>query len=342
MINFKKLDLNKLLILTGTISLILLVIFWFWWGNKEINIENENTQTLAMEDGASKSLISGLPCQNYDRRPTAIMISADPETRPLSGISQADIVFEMPVTPGGVTRMMAVYQCEEPKEIGSIRSAREDFIPLAGGLDATLVHWGGEREALKKLDSHIIDNIDAMVYETVYFYRKKGTPQPHNGFSDAKKILQASKDLNYRAENKFKGYLHLDKKEGPKNILNLADNIVIDYPEPFNVRWVYDQTSNTYKRFRGNKPEMDNNTGQQVLASVVVVIETTSKYISKDYLTVLTTGNGGVSVYQAGIKISGTWSKDPLNLDSKLYFYDNDAQEIEFSPGKIWIEVILK
>src|SRR6185369_17960250 len=58
------------------------------------------------------SSIAGLNCDTAQRRPVAVMLASDPEARPLSGIGQADAVVEMPVTPNGVTRYMAIYQCE--------------------------------------------------------------------------------------------------------------------------------------------------------------------------------------------------------------------------------------
>ena len=333
------LNLNKLLFITGIFALILIVVFWFWWGSNSNEIDIKNGDSSAVKNNLPQSPISGISCDNYNRRPVAVMLSSDAITRPLSGISQADIVFEMPVTPGGVTRLMAVYQCEEPKEIGSIRSAREDFIPLAAGINALYAHWGGEKGALKKLDGHIMDNIDAMVYETVYFYRKKGTPQPHNGFTSFEKLKNGSKDLKYNLDNKFIGYPHSDKND-TKNILNIADSISINYPRPFNVEWRYNLDSKTYKRFRDSQSENDKNNDSQVAASVVAVIKTTSTFTSKDYLTVTTTGEGDAIIYQGGIKISGKWSKDPSKLDSKLLFYDNEGKEIEFTPGKIWVEIV--
>lgn len=334
---FKKLTLNKILLFTGVIALVLVVVFWFWWGDKEINITNRRT-TQDIKENLPRSSISGIPCENYNRRPLAVMLSSDSETRPLSGISMADIVFEMPVTPGGVTRTMALYQCEEPEEIGSIRSAREDFIPLAAGLDSILVHWGGEKEALKKLNNRIIDNIDAMVYEKSYFLRKKSIPQPHNGFTDLKRLMQGVNDLKYAADHRFTGYLHSDKAI-PKNIVNFFDNIFIDYPHPFNVRWDYDKKSSTYKRSRGEKPEIDRNNGKQVVTSVIAVIRTGSKPLSKDYLSVTVTGGGSAAIFQNGTKINGTWQRG-AGLADKLFFYDNEGKEIEFTPGKIWVEIV--
>lgn len=344
-INFQffKSSLNKVLIAVGTIAVILIIVFWFWWrGGKQINIDNDQAE----KGGISfpKSSISGISCGNYKQRPIAVMISSDPETRPLSGIGEADIVFEMPVTPSGVTRMMAVFQCNNPAEVGSVRSAREDFIPLAAGFNAIYAHWGGEKEALAQLNNHIIDSIDAMKYEGTYFYRRPGVKQPHNGFTDIGMLLKASDDLKYVKDNSFSGYPHSDKQP-VSNLLNLADNFLVNYSSPFKVQWIYNKNENTYKRFRDSKPEIDKNTQNQVEASVVAVIKTTSKFSNKDYLTVDTTGEGGAYIYQNGVKISGQWKKDPSSIGSKLFFYTTETQngiekEIEFTPGKIWVEII--
>src|SRR3989344_2746761 len=202
-INFK-LSLNKILIGAGAVALVFVVAFFVWW-NKEITITGLNP---LKDTSGPKSSIAGLDCVNAERRPMAVMLAGDPETRPLSGLGQADMVFEMPVTPNGITRFMAVFQCEEPKEIGSIRSAREDFIPLAASLGAIFAHWGGEKEALDKLDGGIIENIDAMKYEGTVFYRKNSMPRPHNGFTTIDLLLDKAEALGYDSGDTFQGYAH--------------------------------------------------------------------------------------------------------------------------------------
>jgi len=336
-IKLRKLTLNKILVVTGSIALILIVVFWFWWGNKEIEIKNEKIS--AITSNFPRSPISGIPCENANRRPISIMMAADPETRPLSGINGADIVFEMPVTPNDITRFMAVFQCQDPIEIGSIRSARNDFIPLASGLGSIYAHWGGEREALQKLNGHIIDNIDAMKYEGTVFYRKKGIPMPHNGFTDLVKITNQAEKLDYGLTNTFSGYLH-EEKELKKNISNIAEEIKIDYASPYNIRWAYSTQDDEYKRFRGGKPEIDQNNDSQVSTKVIVVMKTKSQYLSKDYIAVDTQGDGEALIYQGGTVSAGRWKKDPTALDSKLYFYDASGGEVNFLPGKIWIEIV--
>jgi hypothetical protein len=106
------------------------VLFWKL-GNRNVEIDNSGNENNQEENIGEISPITGEKCENYNQRPIAVMLAEDPITRPLSGIGAADMVIEMPVITGSITRMMAIYQCELPEEIGSVRSARHDFIPLA-------------------------------------------------------------------------------------------------------------------------------------------------------------------------------------------------------------------
>ena len=331
-----KLNLNKLLIITGTTVLALVVIFIVWWNN-EIIINNGISIT--NRDEMAKSLITGLDCISADSRPIAVMLASDIETRPLSGISQADMVFEMPVDPTGITRFMAIFQCEKPKEIGSVRSARNDFIPLVAGIGAVYAHWGGEHGALEKLNSRVVDNVDALKYEGEIFYRKSGIRPPHNGFTNLDLITKTAQNLKYDLKNNFSGYPH--QKDIPKkNLSNLANQINISYPGRYTVSWTYDSETNSYKRFRGGSAENDKDNGQIVKAGVVVVMNTSSKFLREQYISVDVQGEGVVQIYQNGMVVNGKWSKDHLQLDSKLYFYDDSGKEIKLAPGKIWVEIV--
>lgn len=329
-------NLNRIIIIIGAAALILAVSF-FLWLNETIIINNDEG---ADEELKPASLLTGIRCENYAQRPIAVMMASDQEARPLSGLSQADMVFEMPVAPNGITRLMAVFQCEKPEEIGSVRSAREDFIPLAAGIGAILAHWGGESEALKELNGRIIDNIDAMKYEGTVFYRKKGIKPPHNGFTDWDKLFKTAESLKYGLTDKFAGYSHGQEKIS-KNLSDIAGTISINYPAPYNVQWNYDQNAEIYKRTRNGKPETDKSSGKEVSASVVILMKTNLRFLRDQYIAVDTQGGGEAVIYQNGLSISGKWVKDAGNLADKLYFYDNDGQEIKFMPGKIWVEITI-
>lgn len=286
------------------------------------------------------SPISGLSCQNYRRRPMAVMLANDSVARPLSGLSEADIIFEMPVVTDSITRLMVVFVCGSPKEIGSIRSARHDFIPLAMGLDAIYAHWGGSHFALEKLNAKIMDNIDALKNPYGAFYRKSGISAPHNGFTSIVRLVNSAEKLGYKMENNFEGYQHYQTQNSELKTQNQNLKVKIGYPYPFNIEWLYNTEANSYLRWRGGTKEIDKNNDQQIEAKNIVVMYTKSRQIEGQYNDVEVEGEGKAEVYQNGTIIKGIWQKDKKDLKSKLYFFNEQNEEIKFVPGMIWVEIV--
>lgn len=308
-----------------------IVISFILWINHTIDISNP--------DQTSVSSLAGLECPHTTARPVAVMLSSDAVARPLSGISQADMVIEMPVTPDGITRLMAVFQCQRPKEIGSVRSAREDFLPLVAGLKAIYAHWGGEATALERLNQHILDNINGLTYEGTVFYRKRGVKPPHNGFTSFKNLWDIADKLKYATHDQFVGYPHKTKLLG-RTLANLVDTIAVPYNGEFAVIWHYDRATNSYLRKRDTQLELDRDNNQNVRASVVILMETTSQPIDIQYINIQTAGSGNARIFQDGVVVEGTWRKDSTSLDTKLLFIDKKGKEIPFTPGPIWIEIV--
>jgi hypothetical protein len=300
----------------------------------------------------SISPLSGLACEQYRRRPFAVMISGDKIARPLAGVAQADMVIEMPVITGSITRFMAIFLCNDPDTIGSVRSARHDFIPLAAGLDAVLVHWGGSVFALEKLKEKIVDNIDALENPANAFYREKNAPPaPHNGFTSTERILVAMDRLQYRKESVFEGYRFFDdadvknqKREfSEKQLCALSPDgcaVTILHPASYRVEYRYDAERNTYARERGGSPEMDYNTKSQVRASNIIVMIAGMRQIEGQYNDVDVEGEGKILLFQNGRKIEGTWKKNADDIKGKLYFLDALGYELALTPGQTWIEIV--
>ncbi len=326
------------------------VILIFGRGGKTLKINNADNFTLsedaswedrkisASAEPMARSPLTGLPCANANQRPLAVMLSGDAVARPLAGLSQADLVINMPVITNSITRFMAVFICEHPKEIGSIRSARDDFLPLAQGLDAIYAHWGGSHFALDKLNAGLMDNLDALKNPFNAFYRKAGIEAPHNGFSSFDRLWEAARKMNYRLTGKVNGYPHLDGDLSP--VATTTKTLTIGFPGSFQVKYEYHPQDNSYWRWRGGKKEIDKNTGQQVAAKNVLIMRTTSRQIEGQYNDVQVSGQGQALIFLNGEKILGIWKKDASNPKSKLYFYDQNGQEVKLVPGQIWLEIV--
>jgi len=71
----------------------------------------------------------------------AVKVDNYAQARPQSGLDMADIVFEEPVE-GGITRYVAVFQCQGAPEVGPIRSARNIDIGILGQFGRPLLDPG--------------------------------------------------------------------------------------------------------------------------------------------------------------------------------------------------------
>lgn len=317
--------------------------YFYSFGGTKITIEGKDSESdtaIAKEEQENqdsetvlpKSKIIGTECVNAEKRPYAVMLAADKVAKPLSGISQADVVVEMPVLTNGITRYMAVFQCEEPQEIGSVRSARHDFIPFAESFDAIFAHWGGSYLALEKLNDHVIDNIDALKDKYENFYRKANAKAPHNGFTSFPRMQTTSEKFKYRQTINFKEYSFKEDKSATEQ----QYDIMIGYPSPSDVKFRYNPDRNSYSRFSGGFKEIDKINNRQVEVKNLIVMTADSKQVNIDYNDVDIEDKGDAVVYRNGEIIKGKWERK----NKRYAFLDSSGKEIEFTPGKIWISVV--
>ena len=342
---------------------------------KQININNDGKQSYPIANDGPVSPISGLSCENWNKRAVAVMQPADMQARPAAGFSEADMVIEMPAFTGSVTRLMGVYICNIPKEIGAIRSSRHDYIALAGGLDAIFIHWGGSHFALDLLKNKVIDSHDCMAGSYCDRWPVTGKMRMEDtGRITKEKVETMVADLKYRTETKFSGYAH--QGEAPIEDRPSGGNLRVAFKKPYDAEYNYDKETNSYLRVWGEAEDFDRNNQKRVAPKNVVVMFALSEQITteQDYTgkglsdpwknveEIKKTGaetitgrynnmqigdpwydhidSGEAHYYMNGKEYAGTWKKDKRSMDSKLMFYDQSGQEVKFVPGQIWVEIL--
>ncbi|MDD5551771.1 MAG: DUF3048 domain-containing protein [Candidatus Pacebacteria bacterium] len=293
---------------------------------------------LVVEEVREKNIspFSGISCENNKKRAVGVILAQYPETMPLSGISEADIVIEWPVAnAGGVTRLLAIFQCKSPKEVGSIRSVRPYMADIALGFDVVLASWGGSRSAFERIEKIGLDWLNAMVNPSGAFFRKYGRYAPHNGFSTIHKLRLAMRDKKMRRRNRFSGYEFWQRKVKNRKT---KQSIKINYN--YTVEYVYDyKTGNYLRSWRGQKA-IDANTGKQAYAKNVVLMKTKIGVLSPGVADAKVIGSGSAKIYKSGKVVDGKWRK--RSSSGKLSFYDKNGKDIKFIPGPIWIEITHK
>lgn len=322
---------------------------------KQIQVNGIKESTVPANSG-DVNPITGLACENWNRRNVAVMQPADVAARPLAGLSESDMTFEMVAVYGSITRLMGVYGCNYPEEVGSLRSARHDFVHLAKSLDSIYVHWGrADIEQFKDvLNSGIIDdmncNNDAGKSAGQYCFRKEATGNMRGvdtGYAKFADLLKGAENYGYSKDNKFVGYPH--QAEAPADQRPSGGNLRVAFAKPFDVEYDYDKASNSYLRTWGSVADTDRNNKKRIAPKnvVVMIADAAPIKVGEQYANVQIgdpwydqADTGSAFFYMNGQQYKGTWKKDKNKIDSKLFFLDEQGQEIKFVPGQIWVDII--
>jgi len=162
----KYFNVNTVLIIIGFLGLFLLATSATWAAFTLVNKnKSSKTPTQQLSELESKRIkieklpqteecpINGEKFSKVEReiwerrRPMAAIIENHLDSRPQSGLSRADVVYEV-VAEGGITRFLGIFYCRAAKEdvtIGPLRSARVYLTSWASGYGANplFVHFGG-------------------------------------------------------------------------------------------------------------------------------------------------------------------------------------------------------
>jgi len=301
------------------------------------------------------------------RRPLAVMIENHAESRPQSGLSLADVVYEA-VAEGGITRFMGVFYCGIAAgnvNLAPVRSARTYFLPWVLEYDALYNHVGGagmcsdptvdERaKALCQIGQYKIKDMDQFGISFPTCYRNPDRLD-HPVATEHSMVCVTDKLFSLAAQ---RGWTNVDasgvswdknfvqwkfKDDAPTAERGATFSATFTawkgYSE-YSVKWVYDQVSNSYKRFNGGNPHTDLETKEQLSAKNIVILFATETGPVDEHLHLLyaTIGSGTGILYQDGKTIKVTWQKQ--TRASRTKFFDAAGREVNFNRGQIWIEML--
>lgn len=296
------------------------------------------------------------------RRPLGVAIENHVDSRPQSGLSSADIVFEA-VAEGGITRFLAIFYCEDAPRIGPVRSARIYFLELLQGFgDHPLyAHVGGANTPgpadalgeIRDLGWDGYNDLNQFAVPFPIYYRDyellPNVATEHTMYSSTQKLWQyasAKRGLsNVDKEGTpwaqgFKAWKF--KKDEPAS--PTATTISFDFwtPGAYSVKWKYDTASNTYSRTNGSSAHLDNNSKKQLTTKNLVVAFMKESPANDGYegghLLYKTTGSGKAIMFMDGKAIEGQWER--TKTTDSLNFIDSSGAQVSFNRGQIFVEVV--
>jgi hypothetical protein len=309
------------------------------------------------------------------RRPITAMIENHVDSRPASGISKADAIYEA-VAEGGITRFLTIFYCgaaAEDVKIAPVRSARIYYIEWASeyGEMPIFMHVGGANdfgnngstakearalEYLQKIGWRVAGGNDFdTTFDSGYpvFWRNYErldhpvatehtmTASLDEAYKQAEKRGFSYKDSDGKAWNEnFVSWKFIDDKPVANPVTTeISFGFWANKPD-YDVIWKYNSSDNTYLRSNGGKDFIDSDT-KKILSAKNVVIQFVKEKgpVDKNLHMIYTTiGTGNALVFQNGEVIKGTWNKE--SVGARTRFFDESGKEISFVRGLIFLEEI--
>lgn len=335
--------LNKRIIILLSIFIVLAAGFCLWQKFGK-NIKAQEFFKIRIETKKAVCPFDGLYVSEKvaNRTPLAIMIENQTDSRPQSGLYDASLIYEA-IAEGGITRFMAVYVWGEPEKVGPVRSARTYFIDFANELGAFYAHVGGNLDALEKIKTDKILDLDQFKYGKKAYWREpeKGKATEHTMYTKPAKLWEIAKENKWEMEGNYQSFdfkEDLDISGRPESA-----SVTIDFSQPsYKVRWIYNREKNSYKRELGGLPHQDKLNKKQLEAKNLILADyerwQSPTEIGEQGFALKTIGSGKSKICLDGKVIEGTWQKD--SRTSRTWFYDSNGSKIKFNRGQFWIEII--
>jgi hypothetical protein len=253
--------------------------------------------------------------------------------RPMVGINQADLVYEVWVE--GITRFASVFHSDVPDRVGPVRSARSTDVDLVSNLGTPLLVWsGGNANVVREVNTAAGEGL---LVNTGYdvatgdYWRDGNRVGPHNLFANLQAI-RAGYGLDGSASPVP---LFTYRKEGAEPTGEAAAGVSVTFGPGSIVQYVWDAERGCALRFQGG-PFLDD-AGEQVCPRNVVILLTPYGPSTADARSpqAYTIGSRAGLVLSAGRVEPVLWNRpsaaDGPNLTNAF------GVPIELTPGATWV-----
>lgn len=319
--------------------------------SEEQQVENNETKENAVEEKSQVKLpeeenethtfpLTGIKTdEEVNDRIVSVMINNHTKARPQTGLSKADIVFEI-LAEGQITRFLAMFQSEKPDVIGPVRSAREYYFELANGYDALYIYHGAAGFINNLIKNRGIEHLDGAIYDNDghLFKRESFRNAPHNSYLQFGAVYDVAMKKGYKVTHNYEPLPFMAEEEIEKNSGDPAKHVEIVYSDnPMEiVEYEYDKSSQKYTRFSDREKTVELNSKEPIQVDNIFIVETYHEIIDDAGRRAIdiTSGGNGYLIQKGRIQKVKWENRDGRIIPLK------DGKPVGFVPGKTWINVV--
>ncbi|MBP1970420.1 xanthine/CO dehydrogenase XdhC/CoxF family maturation factor [Virgibacillus natechei] len=276
---------------------------------------------------------------NADNRMVSVMVNNHTTARPQTGLTQADMVFEI-LAEGDITRFLALYQSDMPDVVGPVRSAREYYFDLATNYNALYVYHGAANFVNEMIQNRGIEHLDGSIHDNNghLFKRESFRPAPHNSYLQFDGVYDAAERQGYDTTASDEPLEFLTEDEEQELSGDSAEYVEIAYSDNARdiVEFNYDVNSEKYTRYNDQTETVDLATGDPIQVDNVFIVETHHQVIDDEARRSIDFESGGNAyLIQKGKIQEVEWT----NQNGRIIPV-KDGVPLGFAPGKTWINVV--
>ena len=297
----------------------------------------------ALPEGQMYSFLSGEPIDRTIgmQRPVAVMINNIEEATPQQcGTSQADVLYEA-IVEGGITRLMAVFQdTSKIEKVGSVRSARHNYIDFANNFDAIYCHYGRSYYAMERIAQDGIQTVSE--YVSSAYFQDNNYPAPHHIFASGETLEAGIAEIGVERNlpDDYQGCFVFNTEDTEPDYGTIANTVAIPYTfsKP---SLEYDSETKLYNKFQYGAPHTDANTGEQLTFKNVIIQYANYQTIADSVegcQDITLDGEGDALYITDGKAVNVTWKRADKNDQTR--YYTEDGQQLSMNPGKTYIAVV--
>lgn len=272
-----------------------------------------------------------------DRPAVAVKIVNASPAYPLSGLEDAEVVFEELVE-GGITRFMAIYHCTDSDKAGPVRSARTVDPAIMTPLTRILAFSGANAGVFAALDEagivQIEENTSGGALERV---PREGLAFEHTLYANISELRKIGrKDHPDPPPGETFTFGEIEGKS------RKASAVTINFSGFTTVGYAWDGEG--WARSQGGVPFMTES-GEQITADNVLIEE--HDIVASGLTDVAgnqsveisdVTGEGRAVLLRDGRMMRGTWTRD--SVEAAVQFETRDGERFRFAPGTIWVHLV--
>jgi Protein of unknown function (DUF3048) N-terminal domain/Protein of unknown function (DUF3048) C-terminal domain len=267
----------------------------------------------------------------------AVKVENTPDAQPLAGLDRADIVYEE-VVEGGITRFVALYQCDDTDRVGPVRSIRStDPDILAPMSEHPLLAFSGGSNGVRNIveDAGMTTMDESSALKA--FTRDEGRLAPHNLFTSTKPLWAKGKSLAKGEPAPAAPFTYSDDVPTPSK---KARSATVVFSGLATAEWRWQQgrwvryLDGSPMLLEGGEPIETDNVVIQVVKTTESDFQDVAGYPSPE---VDLTGKGKAWVLRDGKLITGTWER--ADVGDFTTFTTKSGEEITLTPGTTFVEL---